>query len=131
MDQHPFRVRRIYSLTEELKLFILDGGIDARPGQFVFASVPGKGEKPLSLAGCSPVSMVVRRVGPFTSRLFELKEGDALLLRDLTEGLFLLSMRSSVSWRRHRPWPGGFCSPAGQESRAFCRSPQLEGTADY
>lgn len=53
--------------------------LNFKPGQFIMAWLPGIGEKPFSLADNDLI--VVKNVGPFTSRLFELKEGDYLWIR--------------------------------------------------
>ncbi|HIH19421.1 TPA: dihydroorotate dehydrogenase electron transfer subunit [Candidatus Micrarchaeota archaeon] len=53
----------------------------AIPGQFVMAWLPGFDEKPLSLAGASPVKISVGERGPFSSRLCGLKKGGKLWVR--------------------------------------------------
>ncbi len=59
----------------------LDGSIRAAPGQFVQVMLPGKGEKPFSLADSDPILLLVRAVGPVSSALASLREGDEVFLR--------------------------------------------------
>ncbi|WP_297500988.1 dihydroorotate dehydrogenase electron transfer subunit [Thermococcus sp.] len=64
---------------EGVRAFRFNGEFDFRAGQFVMVWLPGVGEKPFSLAWRDLI--VVKRVGRFTSRLFELGEGDRLWIR--------------------------------------------------
>ncbi|MDH7556699.1 MAG: hypothetical protein QHG94_07175, partial [Candidatus Methanosuratincola sp.] len=64
-----------------MKALRLDGSIKAEPGQFVQVLLPGKGEKPFSLADSDPVLLLVRAVGPVSSALASLREGDEVFLR--------------------------------------------------
>ncbi len=55
---------------------------DARPGQFVMVWCPGMEEIPMSLSGVGKVkSISVKRIGPDTERLHQLKAGDTLCVR--------------------------------------------------
>ena len=60
---------------------MLDLSLDAQPGQFVMAWLPGIDEKPYSLAEANPVTLTVARVGPFSSALHDLRPGDRLGIR--------------------------------------------------
>ena len=55
----------------------------AEPGQFVMISDLKGDEKPFSLSDCSggSFSITLRRVGPFTRRLFEARRGDLFSIR--------------------------------------------------
>lgn len=64
-----------------MRVLRLDGSISAAPGQFVQVLLPGKGEKPFSLADSDPVLLLVRAVGPVSSALASLREGDEVFLR--------------------------------------------------
>jgi len=55
---------------------IFDDAIDAQPGQFVMAWVPGLDEKPLSIAWPDPLTLTVAAVGPTSRALHALKPGD-------------------------------------------------------
>ena len=72
-------VREVWDVARDVKAFRFDRRFDFEAGQFVMAWLPGVGEKPFSLAWGDLI--VVKRVGPFTSRLFELEEGDYLWIR--------------------------------------------------
>ena len=61
----------------------LDIRIDYLPGQFLMIWLPGIDEKPFSIAGHNNkgVFITIRRRGPFSNRLFEIKEGALLGIR--------------------------------------------------
>jgi dihydroorotate dehydrogenase electron transfer subunit len=73
------RIKEIFDVAHNIKAFKLDRKFEFTPGQFVMAWIPGAGEKPFSLA--DEDMLVVKRVGPFTSKLFERDEGDRLWIR--------------------------------------------------
>lgn len=83
MGYTPYVIRNIQQYAEDLKVFHFDGGITAKPGQFVFVKLksPNAHEKPFSIADNVPLAIAVRRIGEFTSRMFELKQGDAVDVR--------------------------------------------------
>jgi dihydroorotate dehydrogenase electron transfer subunit len=70
-----------------IRTYVLDGRMEAVPGQFVMAWLPKVGaahpsdEKPFSLSGTDPIMLTVDRVGPFTSAMHDLSAGDRLWLR--------------------------------------------------
>ena len=72
-------LRETWNVARDVRAFRFKDGFDFKPGQFVMVWLPGVGEKPFSLAWND--LLVVKRVGPFTSRLFELEEGDRLWIR--------------------------------------------------
>jgi dihydroorotate dehydrogenase (NAD+) catalytic subunit len=55
--------------------------MEVGPGQFIFAWIPGVGEKPFSVAGADPLLLGVRAVGPVSRALCALRVGDRLLVR--------------------------------------------------
>ncbi len=61
----------------------LDWSLKHEPGQFVFCSLPGIGEAPISICSSSDkyIELNIREVGNMTNKLAELKEGDELLVR--------------------------------------------------
>jgi dihydroorotate dehydrogenase electron transfer subunit len=77
----PYRIVAVEPENENTKTWILDGRLDAEPGQFVMVWLPQIDEKPFSLAGADPVTLTVARVGPFTAALHQLGPGDRLWLR--------------------------------------------------
>ncbi|MBM3200233.1 dihydroorotate dehydrogenase [Candidatus Woesearchaeota archaeon] len=81
MCYQPFKIKKIETLDSDLKIFYFDKSIAAKPGQFVFTWIPGHHEKPFSIADDAPLTLVVRKVGHHTSKLFQLREGDTLMIR--------------------------------------------------
>jgi dihydroorotate dehydrogenase electron transfer subunit len=67
--------------TPTIRTFVLEGSIEAEPGQFVMAWLPRLDEKPFSLSGTAPIALTVDRVGPFTTAMHDLAPGDRLWLR--------------------------------------------------
>ncbi len=72
-------VEEIWEVARNIKAFRFSKGYEFTPGQFIMVWLPGVGEKPFSLAWNDLI--VVKRVGPFTRRLFELEEGEHLWIR--------------------------------------------------
>ncbi len=75
---------RIIDITEEgadVKRLVLDAEVVAEPGQFVMTWLPGVNEKPFSLAGATPLTLIIARVGPFTQQVHALRPGDTLWWR--------------------------------------------------
>ncbi len=72
-------IRKVSNAARDVRLFQFEKPVDFSPGQFVMIWIPGVGEKPFSLAWKDTIA--VKRIGPFTSRLFELEPGDRLWLR--------------------------------------------------
>ena len=85
---NPFRPepkKVIYYKRESSDSFTirLDWKLDHKTGQFVFCSLPGIGEAPISICSYSKdyVELNIREVGNVTRALDKLKEGDDLLVR--------------------------------------------------
>ncbi|MEM0285965.1 MAG: dihydroorotate dehydrogenase electron transfer subunit [Candidatus Methanomethyliaceae archaeon] len=79
LEYKEFRIKEAWG--SDTRVLILDGSIEALPGQFVFVWIPGIGEKPFSLAFNNPITLLIKKVGPVSSKIVELKEGDSILLR--------------------------------------------------
>jgi dihydroorotate dehydrogenase electron transfer subunit len=77
----PMRVVESTQLTAKVKVLTLDGRLDAQPGQFVMVWLPDINEKPFSLVNDNPVTLVVAKVGPFSSGLHQLQVGERLWIR--------------------------------------------------
>lgn len=78
------QVARIVSVVSEspkVRTVVLDLGLEAEPGQFVMAWLPGLDEKPFSLVQADPVTLTIARVGSFTTTLHALRVGDRLWIR--------------------------------------------------
>lgn len=78
------------------RVLVLDGSLKALPGQFVFVWIPGVGEKPFSLAFNDPVTLLVKKVGPVSSKIAELKEGDPILLRGPYGNAYIPSEKTNL-----------------------------------
>ncbi|MBC7121188.1 MAG: tRNA-dihydrouridine synthase [Candidatus Methanosuratus sp.] len=79
MGYARFTVREAWG--SGMRALRLSGSISAVPGQFVQVLLPGKGEKPFSLADSDPVLLLVRPVGPVSSAIASLEEGEEVFLR--------------------------------------------------
>jgi dihydroorotate dehydrogenase electron transfer subunit len=78
------QVAHIVGITDEsarVRTLVLDRRIEADPGQFVMAWLPGIDEKPFSLVHADPVTLMVARVGPFSTAVHALDTGDRLWIR--------------------------------------------------
>ena len=78
------RMARIADLVDEgpkVRTLVLDLKLEADPGQFVMAWLPGLDEKPFSLVRANPVTLTVARAGPFSSAIQTLGTGEQLWLR--------------------------------------------------
>lgn len=76
-----FQVKEIKLENSYTKTFTLDGSLEASPGQFVMAWLPGLEEKPFSLAGADPIRLTIAAVGPFSWAVHRLQVGDLLWVR--------------------------------------------------
>jgi dihydroorotate dehydrogenase electron transfer subunit len=76
-----YTITRVRQETTLVRRYTLDGALDATPGQFVMAWLPGLDEKPFSLMGADPLTLAVAGVGPFTEALARLGAGDSLWVR--------------------------------------------------
>jgi dihydroorotate dehydrogenase (NAD+) catalytic subunit len=76
-----YKVVKNQRLAKDLFLLKLDDDINTEPGQFIFAWLPEKGEKPFSVLDDVPLTLLVRVRGYFTNELFKLNKGDTLYIR--------------------------------------------------
>jgi dihydroorotate dehydrogenase electron transfer subunit len=76
-----YHIEYIVEENETTRTYLLDGSMEAAPGQFVMAWLPGVDEKPFSLADANPIALTVARVGPFTTAMHGLNVGDHIWLR--------------------------------------------------
>lgn len=75
-------IRDIVQEAENIKTLRTDMRVEAVPGQFVMAWIPGVEEKPLSVSYVTEkLGITVLARGPFTSRLCEMNAGDTLGIR--------------------------------------------------
>lgn len=80
LAHRPMRINSV-ERQGDINIIRFDENLDCRCGQFVFAWVPQVGEKPLSIASGSPLTLAVRAVGKVTSAICSLQVGDHLLIR--------------------------------------------------
>ncbi len=82
MKHKPYKIINVEEKGDEIKVFTFDKAIKkAEPGQFFFTWLPRKAEKPFAIAYDNPLTLVVRKVGKFTSRMFELERGNEVMVR--------------------------------------------------
>jgi dihydroorotate dehydrogenase electron transfer subunit len=79
----PLMARVVEVVVENPRIhtLVLDRHLDAEPGQFVMAWLPGVDERPISLARARPVTLTVANVGPFSAAVQGLAAGDGLWIR--------------------------------------------------
>lgn len=77
------QIKKIKQENANTKTIFFDYNLDSKPGQFIMIWVPGADEKPFaaSLDNGKEFSFTFFVKGPFTRKLFELKEGDKLGVR--------------------------------------------------
>ena len=83
LEYMPHKIVRKETFGDDVVVFTLDGKSNAEPGEFMFIWVPGKGEKPFSVAVNDPLTFLIKKRGMFTSSLFDMREGDTLYTRGL------------------------------------------------
>ncbi len=75
-------IKKIVQETPSIKTYYLDFAIDAKPGQFAMAWLPGLDEKPFTLtAAGKECAITVQCKGKFTEAMFRLKEGNKIGIR--------------------------------------------------
>ncbi len=77
----PFTIRSIRELNKNTRWIEFDRPLAAEPGQFVMAWLPEIGEKPFSIAGMDPFSLLVVDVGPFSHTVHQLTPGAAIWIK--------------------------------------------------
>ncbi len=73
------KIAETWEEAGNIKAFRFNETLNFIPGQFIMLWIPNVGEKPFSLADKDLI--LVKKVGPFTSKLFELGEGDYVWIR--------------------------------------------------
>ncbi len=84
MGEAIYRTYRVVARRSEGSVgatLILDGPLQAEPGQFVMVWLPGIEERPLAVMDDDPLALTVRVVGPFTRALAACAPGDRLWVR--------------------------------------------------
>jgi dihydroorotate dehydrogenase electron transfer subunit len=94
MDKrYTLPIAKITEETSEIRTFTFQHFLKAEPGQFIMLTDFAGGEKPFSLSDCNQqeFSITVKRVGAFTSRLFQKRVGDLLSFRGAYGSSFFIS----------------------------------------
>lgn len=85
MEYKHLKITKIIEEGKDIKTFLFDENVRAKPGQFVMAWIPGVAEKPFSLSYNRPLGITVKKQknpsSIFTPALFELKEKDNVWIR--------------------------------------------------
>ncbi len=81
MRYKKFKVSKKIDLASDLHLLKMNNSLNAKAGQFVFAWIPEKGEKPFSVLDTEPLTIGFLQRGCFTKELADLKENDVLYFR--------------------------------------------------
>lgn len=71
-------------MHKDVMILTITGSMDCKAGEFVFLWIPGKGEKPFSVAVNDPLTFLIKKRGAFTEALFELEPGDEVYTRGLS-----------------------------------------------
>src|SRR5512136_627989 len=105
----PARVTGIIVENERTRTLVLDLYLEAEPGQFVMVWLPGRDEKPFSIAGNCPLTLTIGNVGKFSSALHELRVGDRLGIRGpFGQGFVLSSGHALLAGGGYGAAPLGF-----------------------
>ncbi|MFH1565313.1 MAG: dihydroorotate dehydrogenase [bacterium] len=89
-EYKPYKIKKIIEKTKDLKIFELSGHIDYDASQYVFIWEKSiSGEKPFAIVKNNPLTFLIRKReynpeekrGLVTHSLFELKEGDEMMIR--------------------------------------------------
>lgn len=77
------QIEKIVDEAKDFKTFIFRHKLNAAPGQFIMLWLPRIDEKPFSISyqDKNRFAVTVMKIGPFTEKLFKLKEGDKVGIR--------------------------------------------------
>ncbi len=67
----------------DVMVVTLSGTMNCQSGEFVFIWIPGKGEKPFSVAVNNPLTFLIKKRGEFTASFFDMNVGDTVYTRGL------------------------------------------------
>ena len=94
MDKrYILKISKITQETDLIRTFRFDFDLKARPGQFIMLSDLVNGEKPFSIADCGEnyFEITVKKIGKFTTALFQKSVGDRLSVRGAYGSSFFIS----------------------------------------
>ena len=81
MEYKKYEIIENKQIAGDLFILKLTNNINAKPGQFIFAWLPGTGEKPFSVFDDEPLTLLVQKRGCFTTELSKLKKGGFIHIR--------------------------------------------------
>ena len=86
-------IYKIEQETVDIRTFTFKHKLAAKPGQFIMLTDFEGGEKPFSISDCTEeyFSITIKRIGEFTSRLFQKVEGDFVSVRGAFGSSFFVS----------------------------------------
>ncbi len=94
MDKRlTLKIDKIVEETTNIKTFTFKHKLDAKPGQFIMLTDFEGGEKPFSISNCTKAkfSITVKKIGDFTTRLFNKCVGDYVSIRGAFGSSFFIS----------------------------------------
>lgn len=93
-----FTIERTFISAENVTTFVFSGTVGGQPGQFVNIWIPGKNEKPFSIARDrdGEIWITVCAVGPFSTALCKLKKGDKVGIRGPYGKGFFIPQKKNV-----------------------------------
>ena len=94
MDKRStIKIYKIIEETSDIKTFTFKHDLGAKPGQFIMLTDFEGGEKPFSISDCTKdeFSITVKRIGDFTTRLFQKCVGDYVSIRGAYGSSFFVS----------------------------------------
>jgi len=91
--RYTIKIDRIVEETSDIKTFSFKYDLSAKPGQFIMLTDFEGGEKPFSISDCTDeeFSITVKRIGDFTTRLFQKCVGDYVSIRGAYGSSFFIS----------------------------------------
>ena len=81
MDFEPYTLVSNEKVCEDISILTFDRKVGVQAGEFVYAWIPGLGEKPFSALTDDPFSLVVIDVGIFTRELLKCEPGSKVYVR--------------------------------------------------
>ena len=87
------KIDNIVQETADIKTFTFKHKLFAKPGQFIMLTDFEGGEKPFSISDCSEqyFSVTIKKIGEFTTRLFQKSVGDFVSIRGAFGSSFFVS----------------------------------------
>ncbi len=87
------KIAEIEKETSDIKTYSFRHSLNAKPGQFIMLTDFEGDEKPFSISDCTKdeFSITVKRIGEFTSRLFQKRVGDYVSIRGAFGSSFFVS----------------------------------------